>query len=329
MVRKLSVHTEIKDPKKEKAMKIMFMGTPEISAICLDELVRRGHEVVAVVTGEDKPRGRKMIMTPTATKQKAEELGIPVYTPRTLRDEAFSALLSEIAPELIAVVAYGKILPPSAIRFPKYGCVNLHVSLLPKYRGAAPMQRAIINGESETGVTVMYMNEGLDTGDIITVEKFPIGPEDDFEAIHDRSAEIGSALLSKALYDIRDGVAQRTPQDDSLATYAAKIEKEDCKLDFTKSAKILDFQIRGVTPIPGAFAYLKGKMLKINKASPVRGVGAPGEVIATDGSGEGSFTVACGEGALLVRAVIPEGKGKMTAGDFIRGRKIEKGDVLS
>ena len=309
-------------------MKIMFMGTPEISAMCLDVLVKEGHNVIAVVTGEDKPRGRKMIMTPTATKVKAMELSIPVYTPKTLRDGEFDALLSELAPDLIAVVAYGKILPKNVIDFPKYGCINLHVSLLPKYRGAAPMQRAVMEGEAETGVTVMYMNEGLDTGDIIAVEKFPIGPLDDFETVHDTSAEIGSHLLSKTLYDIESGKAERTPQDNSLATYASKIEKADCKLDFTLSAKKLDCIIRGVTPIPGAFAYLNGKMLKINKATPTGGTGECGRVIAADGTGEGSFTVACGEGALKISSVIPEGKGKMSAGDFIRGRKINIGDIL-
>ena len=309
-------------------MKIMFMGTPEISATCLLRLLEDGHEVSSVITREDKPRGRKMIMTPTETKALAIERNIPVYTPKTLRDEEFSTLLSELAPDLIVVVAYGKILPKAVIDFPRYGCINLHVSLLPKYRGAAPMQRAIMEGESETGVTVMYMDEGLDTGDVISVEKFPIGPSDDFEAIHDRSAEIGSRLLSKTIFDIQNGAITRTPQNSAEATYAAKIEKADCKLDFTLSAKKLDFIIRGVTPIPGAFAYLGGKMLKINKATVTKGSGRCGEVVALDGSGEGSFTVACGEGALRVSSVIPEGRGKMTAGDLIRGRKINLGDIL-
>jgi methionyl-tRNA formyltransferase len=268
-------------------------------------------------------------MTPTAVKAVALERGIPVYTPKTLRDEAFAALLSELSPELIVVVAYGKILPKSVLDYPKYGCINLHVSLLPKYRGAAPMQRAIMEGESETGVTVMYMEEGLDTGDIIEVSKFPIGPEDDFEAIHDRSAEIGGALLSRIIPKFETGEITRTKQDDSLATYAKRVEKTDAKIDFSLSASVLDCIIRGVTPIPGAFAYLNGKMLKINKAKVVCGKGKPGEVIDTDGVGEGSFTVACGEGALKITAVIPEGKGKMSSGDFIRGRKINKGDILS
>ena len=304
------------------------MGTPEISAVCLRELIASENEIVAVVTGKDKPRGRGNVMTPTAVKALALEHSLPVYTPDSLKGEDFATLLNEINPDLIAVVAYGKILPKSVLDFPKHGCINVHVSLLPKYRGAAPMQRAIINGEKETGVTIMYMAEGVDTGDIIATEAFPIGSEDDFEAIHDRSAETGARLLVKTISDIADGTATRTPQDDSLATHAAKIEKEDCKIDFSRSATVLDCAIRGVTPIPGAFAYLKGKMLKIYKATPIDAKGNPGEVIAVDPKGTGSFTVACGEGALLVKGVIPEGKGKMSAGDFVRGRKIEIGDIL-
>ena len=311
-------------------MKIMFMGTPEISATCLKKLIDDGHDICAVITREDKPRGRGNVMTPTPTKALALEHGIDTLTPQTLRDDAFSHVLEEYAPDLIAVVAYGKILPESVLNFPKYGCINLHVSCLPKYRGAAPMQRAIMDGEPETGVTVMHMDVGLDTGDIIEMLKFPIESEDDFEAIHDKSACLGAALLSETIVKIFNGTATRTKQDDSLATYAKKIEKEDCKLDFTKSAKTLDFTIRGVTPIPGAFAYLGGKMLKINKARPIEYTGgACGEVVALDDKGTGSFTVACGEGALVVTAVIPEGKGRMSAGDFIRGRKITLGDVLS
>ncbi len=309
-------------------MNIMFMGTPEISATCLQKLLDDGHKVTSVVTREDKPRGRKMVMTPTVVKSLAIENGIPTFTPQTLRSEDFEKLLSEYSPELIVVVAYGKILPKNVIDFPKYGCINLHVSLLPKYRGAAPMQRAIMEGERETGVTVMYMDEGLDTGDIIATEKFPISGTDDFEAIHDRSALVGSALLSKTIFSMEKGEIKREKQDDSLATYAKKVEREDCKLDFTLSAKKLDFIIRGVTPIPGAFAFHNGKMLKINKATPINKNGEAGRVLALDEKGEGSFTVGCGEGSLLVTSVIPEGKGKMSAGDFIRGRKIALGDIL-
>ncbi len=309
-------------------MKIMFMGTPEIAATCLKHLISCEIVPCAVVTGKDKVRGRGNTLTPTPVKSVACEFGIPVYTPDTLRDESFMELLRETAPDLIIVVAYGKILPKNVLDFPIYGCINAHVSLLPKYRGAAPMQRAIMCGEKETGVTVMYMDEGLDTGDILLNEAFPIAAEDDFEAVHDRSAELGGRLLVRAVELIKSGSAQRIPQNDSLATYAAKIEKADCKIDFTKSARELDFIIRGVTPIPGAFAYLEGKMLKINKAAPTCGKGQPGEVIDADQKGAGYFTVACGDGALRVSAVIPEGKGKMSAGDFLRGRKIKVGDIL-
>ena len=307
-------------------MKIMFMGTPEISATCLKRLIDDGHTVTSVISREDKPRGRGNVMTPTPTKVLALENNIPVYTPKTLRDEDFAKLLTELSPELIVVVAYGKILPKNVIDFPKYGCINLHVSLLPKYRGAAPMQRAIMNGEKETGVTVMYMDEGLDTGDIISVKAFPITDEDNFETVHDKSAEIGAELLSTTITEIANGRAVRKKQDDSLATYAKKIEKSDAKIDFSKSARELDYIIRGTTPIPGAFAYLQGKMLKICKARPdLTKNGRAGEVISLDG---GEITVATGEGALVISSVIPEGKSKMSAADFIRGRKIEKGDIL-
>lgn len=309
-------------------MKIMFMGTPEISATCLKRLLDDGHNITAVITREDKPRGRGNVMTPTPTKLLALENNIPVYTPKTLRDDEFLAILEEYSPDLIAVVAYGKILPKQVIDYPKYGCLNLHVSLLPKYRGAAPMQRVIMEGESETGVTVMYMDEGLDTGDIIEVARFPIGPLDDFETIHDRSADVGSALLSSVIEKMPSGEIKRAKQDDTLATYAPKVEKADCKLNFTLSAKKLDCIIRGVTPIPAAFAYLNGKMLKINKATPIEASGTPGEVIDLSGVGDGYIDVACGEGALRITAVIPEGKGKMSSGDFVRGRKIKIGDVL-
>lgn len=309
-------------------MRIMFMGTPEIAAGCLCRILDDGHNVVAVVTGEDKPRGRGNVMTPTAVKAEAIKRGIPALTPKTLRDGSFACALDEYRPELIVVVAYGKILPSYVLDYPAYGCINAHVSLLPKYRGAAPMQRAVMNGERETGVTIMYMNEGLDTGDIITSESFEIGAEDDFETVHDRSMVVGGKLLSDVITAIACGTATRTPQDDSLATYAAKIEKSECKIDFSLPSDRLDCIIRGITPIPGAYAYLNGKMLKIRKATPVSGKGSVGEVIDASDSGEGFFTVACGSGALRVTSVIPEGKGKMSAGDFLRGRKIKIGDIL-
>ncbi len=309
-------------------MKIMFMGTPEISMRTLAALVSAGRDICAVVTGEDKPRGRGKIMTPTPTKAYAEQQGMRVITPRTLRDDAFMAILRETDPDIIVVVAYGKILPGSVISYPKYGCINLHVSLLPKYRGAAPMQRAIMEGERETGVTVMQMDEGLDTGDILLREKFDILPDDDFEKIHDRSIDVGAPLLLRALSEIEAGTVIPTKQDDSLATYAKKVEREDCKLDFTLSAKKLDCIIRGVTPFPGAFAYLNGKMLKINRALPIDKSGEVGVVSDLSASGDGYIVVGAGEGSLKILSVIPEGKGRMSAGDLVRGRKIQIGDKL-
>ena len=311
-------------------MRIMFMGTPEIAMTALKALIEDGHNVCSVITREDKPRGRGNVMTPTPVKVLAMEHSIPVYTPSTLRDEAFAEILSECDPELIAVVAYGKILPKSVLDYPKYGCVNLHVSLLPKYRGAAPMQRAIMNGETHTGVTVMYMDVGLDTGDIISKMEFPISDTDDFEAIHDRSAEIGSKLLSDTIFSIEAGKASRTPQDHSLATYADKIEKEDCKIDFTLDARTCQCRIRGVTPIPGAFCFQNGKMLKITECSvDDKSYSKPvGTVVEACGQGAGYITVACGSGAIKITKLKPEGKGVMSAGDYIRGRKIEVGEVL-
>ena len=190
------------------------------------------------------------------------------------------------------------------------------------------MQRAVMDGESETGVTIMYMDVGLDTGDIIAAERFPIGEEDDFETVHDTSLLIGSRLLSDTIYEIEAGRATRTKQDDSLATYAKKVEKEDCRIDFSLDAKVVSARIRGVTPIPGAFTFLNGKMLKVARVKAVEGDGKPGEVIAVDGAKEGSVTVACGSGAIRILQVTPEGKGKMSAGDFVRGRKIAVGDIL-
>ena len=310
-------------------MRIVFMGTPDIAATCLSALIKDGREVVGVVTGEDKARGRGNVLTPTPVKSVASDGGIPVYTPKTLKDSAFIEVLDALKPDIIVVVAYGKILPPEIISYPPYGCINVHVSLLPKYRGAAPMQRAIMNGDTETGVTIMYMDEGLDTGDIILARAFPIGKKDNFETVHDTSAKIGSELLLEALDAIENGTATRKKQDDSLASYAKKIEKSEAKLDLTRSSFELDPIARGLTPIPGAYVLQNGKMLKISELEAVKCDGNTGEVIAVDDKGEGSFTVACGEGALKIFKIKPEGKGVMTAGDYIRGRKIAKGDILN
>lgn len=310
-------------------MRIVFMGTPDIAATCLSSLINAKRAVVGVITGEDKARGRGNVLSPTPVKRIALENSIPVYTPKALGNEEFMQVLNSLAPDVIVVVAYGKILPKEVLCYPKHGCINVHVSLLPKYRGAAPMQRAIMSGDSETGVTIMYMNEGLDTGDIILSRAFPIGKKDNFETVHDRSAGLGSELMLEALAAIESGTATRTPQDDTKATYAKKIEKSEAKLDLAKSASELDPFARGLTPIPGAYVMQNGKKLKLCELEAVEGKGKLGEIIETDDKGDGSFTVACGEGALKVYRVKPEGKGIMTAGDYIRGRKISKGDFLN
>ena len=311
-------------------MKILFMGTPDIAASCLRALLDDGQNVVGVVTQADRPRGRGYALTPPPVKVLALEKGIPVYQPATLRDEAFATPLAEIDPDLIAVVAYGKILPLSVLSYPAYGCINVHASLLPKYRGAAPIQRAIMAGETVTGITTMYMEEGLDTGDMLLTEEIAIGKTDDFGSIHDRMAEVGGRLLCRTVRDLAAGTAVRRKQDDALATYASKIEKADCHIDLSRSAVELDPYIRGLSPIPLAFVRRPdGKMIKILRAEAATGNGAPGEVLALDDRGEGGILVACGQGALWLREIVPEGKGKMRAADYIRGRQIQIGEVLA
>ncbi|MBO5682611.1 MAG: methionyl-tRNA formyltransferase [Clostridia bacterium] len=310
-------------------MRILFMGTPDFAVFSLKALVEAGEEVIGVITQPDKPKGRGYTMTPPPVKVYAEAEGLPVWQPTTLKDESFSELLSELAPDLIAVVAYGKILPASVINFPKYRCVNVHGSLLPEYRGAAPMQRAIIDGKEKTGITTMYMDIGLDTGDMILKEEIDIELSDNFETIHDKLGLCGANLLVKTVELIKEGKAPATPQDSSLATYAAKIEKSDCLIDFTRTAREIHDLIRGLSPIPLAFTHTPdGKLLKVISAErdETAGYNAEcGEVVSIE---NGAITVACGEGAVRLLAVLPEGKGRMPAADFIRGRKISKGDIL-
>ena len=245
-------------------MKIVFMGTPDFAVSTLESLLKGGHEVIAAVTQPDKPKGRKMILTPPPVKVCAEEHGIPVYQPKTLRGEEFAALLQEIAPELIVVAAYGKILPENVINYPSVGCICVHGSLLPKYRGAAPMQRAIIDGKEKTGITLMYMAEGLDTGDMLLKEEVAIEENDNFEDIHDKLGKCGAQLIVKTLDLLETEGIERIPQDDSLSNYAAKIEKADCLIDFSKSAEVVHNQIRGLSPVPVSFTKTPdGKLLKI------------------------------------------------------------------
>ena len=308
-------------------MRILFMGTPDFALFSLRALVEAGEDVVGVVTQPDKPKGRGYTLTPPPVKVYAEEKGLPVYQPKTLRDEAFADLLRQIDPEVIVVVAFGKILPANVLDYPKYGCVNVHGSLLPAYRGAAPMQRAIIDGCAETGITTMFMDVGLDTGDMLLKKSVAIDLHDTFETVHDKLGECGAELLLRTLALLKAGEITPEKQDDALATYAQKIEKEDCLLDFSRTAKEVHDRIRGLSPIPLSFTHTSdGRLLKILSSEPVEGKGRPGEVISLSG---GRITVACGEGAVALLSVLPEGKKRMSAADFINGRRISVGDILS
>ncbi len=310
-------------------MKILFMGTPDFAVFSLDALCAAGFDVIGAVTQPDKPKGRGYALTPPPVKVYALEKEIPVYQPATLRDEAFSELLENLSPDLIVVVAYGKILPENVIKYPRYGCVNVHGSLLPEYRGAAPMQRAIIEGRKVTGVTTMYMDVGLDTGNMILKDEVEIAENDNFEDIHDKLGKCGAELLIKTVKRIADGSAPSIPQDDSLSTYAAKIEKSDCLINFDSDARDVHNLIRGLSPIPLAFTHTPdGKLLKVLESrceADAKYSAEAGTVVSLDG---GDITVACRSGAVKLLRVLPEGQGRMSAADFIRGRKIALGDIL-
>ena len=311
-------------------MKILFMGTPDFAVFTLKALVERGEDVIGVVTQTDKPRGRGYELLPTPVKQYATEHSIPVYQPKTLRGEEFAAQLAQIDPELIIVVAYGKILPVNVLEYPKYGCINVHGSLLPAYRGAAPMQRAIMDGCTETGITTMYMAEGLDTGDMLLKASLPIEESDNFETIHDKLGALGAQTMLSTLDALRAGTLVPQKQDDALANYAEKIQKSDCLIDFSQDAKVLHNRIRGTSPIPLSFTHLpNGSLLKVYAArvhdQDRIHQAAPGTVVGLDGD----ILVACGKGTLALTQVIPEGKKRMAAADYIRGRKLSVGDLLS
>ena len=311
-------------------MKILFMGTPDFALEILKNIYDSGEEVIGVVCQPDKPKGRGHKTTPPPTKVWAEEKDIPVFQPQTMKDEAFLPTLKELDPDMIVVVAYGKILPHYIIDYPRFGCINAHGSLLPKYRGAAPMQRAIMDGEKVTGVCAMYMDDGLDTGDMIFTEKVEITVDDNFETLHDKMAAAGAKVILKTIECAKSGeIIPREKQCDEGATYAAKITKEDRIIDFSLGALEIHNKIRGLSPFPKAFTFMPdGNMLQITASRVARAESAnaaPGTVLSTDADG---FTVACGAGVVRILEVVPAGKGKMSAADFVRGRKIAVGDVL-
>ena len=309
-------------------MKIVFMGSPEFSVPCLKVLAESKHEVAAVFTQPDKARGRRgNQLVPTAVKAAAMEYGYQVYQPLSLRKgedaETSMQVLRDIAPDLIVVTAYGQILPKEVLELPKYGCINIHASLLPKYRGAAPINWVILNGETETGVTSMQMGEGLDTGDMLIKKATKIGENETYEELYARLAVMGGEVLAETLEAVEKGTLSPEKQDDSLSCYSPMIQKEMSALDFSKTAAEVHNTIRGVT----GFTMLDGKRLKVFRSEISDNIAPDAE----NGSivDEKRFAVKCGDGkAVVFTEVQPEGKKRMAAEDFLRGKKLVKGEIL-
>ncbi|MBR1781437.1 MAG: methionyl-tRNA formyltransferase [Oscillospiraceae bacterium] len=305
-------------------MRIVFMGTPDFAVPSLERLIADGHQVVGVYTQPDKPKNRGMKLTASPVKEHALAHGIPVFQPTTLKDDAVFEELCTLAPELIVVAAYGKILPKRILDCPEKGCINVHSSLLPRYRGAAPINWAILNGEDETGVTIMYMAEGLDTGDIISQRATPIDPNESVETLHDRLAALGASLLSETVVSIADGTATRRPQDDAQSNYAPMLNRELSPVDFTRSARQIHDQIRGLVPWPAACMEVEGLSLKLF-ASDLPGEESelpPGTILGADKKG---MRIVCGDGKVLrILELQAPGKKRMRAVDYLRGHPLTR-----
>ena len=308
-------------------MRIVFMGTPDFSVPALEALVEGGHEVVAAITQPDKPKGRGKAVLMTPVKEKAMELGIPVYQPVKVREPEFVEKLRQMEPDAIVVVAFGQILPKSILEIPRYGCVNIHASLLPKYRGAAPIQWAVIDGERESGVTTMFMNEGLDTGDMLEKEAVTLDPKETGGSLHDKLSAIGGRLILSTLKGLEDGTLKGTPQTDEGTCYAKMLKKSLGDIDWTMDAAAIERLIRGLNPWPSAYTCLHGKTLKIWDGDVLeREYGVePGTVaeVAKD-----RLVVQTGQGSLAIRSLQLEGKKRMDSGDFLRGYAVEAGTRL-
>lgn len=307
-------------------MRVVFMGTPDFAVDCLDILVENGHDVVGVFSQPDKPQGRKQIMTPPAVKARALELGLDVYQPVSFKDGEAAELLEKLAPELIVVVAYGKLIPQRVLDIPKYGCINVHASLLPKLRGAAPIQWSVINGEKETGVTTMQLDAGLDTGDILLVKKTEIEPNETSGELFDRLKVLGAELLIETINAILNGTLNPIKQDDSQSTYASMLDKKLSPVDWTKTAQQVHDHIRGLEPWPVATTVINEKIVKLY-GSRLAGTynKQAGEVVKADNE----LVVCCGDGnAVSITQIQAQGKNKLNAADFLRGFKIEKGTIL-
>ncbi len=306
-------------------MHILFMGTPDIAAESLAALIAAGHEIVGVFTRADKPVGRKQIMTAPPVKQLAQQHNIPVWQPATLRDGKAEPIFRELAPDLVVVVAYGRILPPELLHIAPLGCINLHVSLLPKYRGSAPIQWAVLNGDAETGVTIMQLDEGCDTGDILMVERVAIGPETTSGELFDQVSATGAKTLVTAIEKLAAGELTPQPQNDAEATQAPPLTKEMARFDFTQSAAHIHNWVRGMNPWPAAFFELDGKKVKVleSRVAPDAKSAPAGTVLALK-----PLTIACGEGALQLLTVTPEGGKPMAGTAWAAGRRLKAGDSL-
>ncbi|OKP80077.1 methionyl-tRNA formyltransferase [Paenibacillus sp. P3E] len=311
-------------------MKIVFMGTPAFAVPSLQMLLEQGYEVVAVVTQPDRPQGRKKTLTPSPVKEAALALGLPVLQPERMRRPEAVAELATYEPDLIVTAAYGQILPKSVLNLPKFGCVNVHGSLLPKYRGGAPIQRCIINGEKVTGVTLMYMAEGLDTGDMISRVEVPIEDTDTSGTLFEKLSLAGCELLMNEMPRLIVGRVQATPQDDSEATYAPNLSRDDERIDWNANSFDIYNRIRGLVPFSGAFTLWNGETFKIWAAhkpdgNSVNNQAVPGTVLAVSDDG---VEVVTSDGSLLLTSVQPAGKKAMTAADFSRGAVMKPGTVL-
>lgn len=306
-------------------MKIIFMGTPDFAAASLEALIDSRHEIQAVVTQPDKPKGRKGELTPSPVKVVAEGKGIKVYQPLKVRDEEFVKTLRAYNPDVMVVVAFGQIIPLSILKMPKYGCVNIHGSLLPKYRGAAPIQWAVLDGEKETGITTILMDEGIDTGDILLKKTIKIDTDETSGSLFDKLMALGAKAILETLDELEKGSLTPTKQGESPTAYAKMLTKAMGLIDFIKSAKELDCFVRGMDPWPSAYTLLSGKTLKLWKVRAVDGSGKAGSVIGID---KDSFTIACGEGAIEVLEVQLEGKKRMSSGDFLKGSSLNIGQEL-
>jgi methionyl-tRNA formyltransferase len=305
-------------------MRIVYMGTPQIAATCLERLIQDGHEIVGVYTKPDTPKNRGMKMTCSEVKTCALAHELPVYQPQTFKDDTVVEILRALAPELIVAVAYGKILPQRVLDIPSHGCINIHASLLPALRGAAPIQWAVLNGLPETGVTAMYMSAGMDEGDMIAVKKTEILPEETSEELTVRLAQLGAELLSETVQAAEQGTIHAVPQDPAQATYAPMLTKALSPIDWTRPAQQIHDQVRGLIPWPVATMELNGKRFKVFRVETVEAAAgkAPGTVLALDKRG---LVIACGDGALRVTELQAEGGKRMRAPDYFRGHPIEIG----